>query len=126
MGLTSYKGGRVRKGDVGAAKNYLRPEEISTLNRITVMFLDQAQFRAERRTDIRMADWDAFLAKFLRDNELPALEGFGTVSREDGARHAEEQYARFAARRQEEDDKAAEAAVKLLETGKKAAKRSRG
>jgi hypothetical protein len=128
MGLTSYKGGRVRKGDVGIAKNYLSPKEIDTLNRITVMFLDQAQFRAERRTNIRMVDWDGFLAKFLGDNELPVLEGFGVVSHEDGARHAEEQYALFAAHRQEREDEVAaanyaadlEATVKQLESEAKA------
>ena len=49
MGLTSWKGGRVLKRDVGTAKNYLAAEEIDTLNRITVMFLDQAEFRAQRR-----------------------------------------------------------------------------
>ena len=49
MGLTSWKGSRVLKRDVGTAKNYLDAREIDTLNRITVMFLDQAEFRAERR-----------------------------------------------------------------------------
>jgi hypothetical protein len=49
MGLTSWKGGHVLKRDVGTAKNYLDAEEIDTLNRITVMFLDQAEFRARRR-----------------------------------------------------------------------------
>ena len=35
MGLTAWKGGVVRKGDVTIAKNYLREEEIEELNRIT-------------------------------------------------------------------------------------------
>ena len=73
MGLTSWKGGRVLKRDVGTAKNYLDEKEIDTLNRITVMFLDQAEFRAQRRQDIRMRDWEAFLDKFLQDTELPVL-----------------------------------------------------
>jgi hypothetical protein len=70
MGLTTWKGGRVIKRDVSTAKNYLDATEIDTLNRITVMFLDQAEFRAQRRQDIHMGDWEAFLDKFLRDTVL--------------------------------------------------------
>mgnify|MGYP000450890527 CR=1 FL=1 len=33
MGLTSWKGGEVRKTDVTTAKNYLREEEIDELNK---------------------------------------------------------------------------------------------
>ena len=84
MGLTAWKGGHVLKRDVGTAKNYLDAEEIDTLNRITVMFLDQAEFRAQRRRDIRMSDWDMFLDKFLRDTELPVL---GTPGRSATTRH---------------------------------------
>jgi len=42
MGLTTWKSDVVRKGDVTVAKNYLRDDEISELNRIVVMFLDFA------------------------------------------------------------------------------------
>jgi len=66
MGLTAWSGERVLKRDVVTAKNYLNADEIDTLNRIVVMFLDQAEFRAQRRQDIRMADWSASLDKFLR------------------------------------------------------------
>src|SRR5262249_8228873 len=37
MGLTSWKGNKVRKGDVTTSKNYLNQEEISELNRIVTM-----------------------------------------------------------------------------------------
>ena len=73
MGLTNWKGTRVSKADTGTAKNYLNSQEIDTLNRITVMFLDQAEFRAQRRQTIQMADWGGFLDKFLADVELPVL-----------------------------------------------------
>ena len=53
------------------------------------MFLDQAEFRAQRRQDIRMRDWDLSLDKFLRDNELPVLPGAGSVSREEALRLGE-------------------------------------
>ncbi len=48
MGLTNWKGGVVRKGDVAVAKNYLRADEIEELNRIVVMFLDYAEDNARR------------------------------------------------------------------------------
>ena len=131
MGLTSYKGSRVRKSDVGIAKNYLNPEEFDTLNRITVMFLDMAEFRSERRSNIRMADWDIALMKFLSDNELPMLEGYGKISHEAERGHAEEQYALFSAQRQEREDEVAEVeyasdleeTVKLLESKSRVLKR---
>ena len=99
MGLTSWSGGRVLKRDIAAAKNYLDANEIDTLNRIVVMFLDQAEFRAQRRRDIKMADWSAALDKFLHDTELPVLEGAGTVSHEKALDWADEQYSGFAERR---------------------------
>ncbi|MDD3950839.1 MAG: virulence RhuM family protein [Desulfobacterales bacterium] len=99
MGLTSWKGGRVLKRDVGTAKNYLDAEEIDTLNRITVMFLDQAEFRAQRRQDIRMQNWEAFIDKFLQDTELPVLADAGSVSRDAALEWAEGQYDVFAERR---------------------------
>jgi len=120
MGLTSWKGGRVLKRDVGTAKNYLDAREIDTLNRITVMFLDQAEFRAQRRQDIRMADWEGFLDKFLRDTELPVLTGPGTVSREAAIEWAEEQYDGFVERRRLAAE--AEAEVRYVEDLRSSAK----
>ncbi|WP_028321714.1 virulence RhuM family protein [Desulfatiglans anilini] len=108
MGLTTWKGGRVLKRDVGTAKNYLDAEEIETLNRITVMFLDQAEFRAQRRQDIRMLDWEAFLDKFLMNTELPVLANAGSVSRDAAIEWAEGQFDAFAERRRLEAESEAE------------------
>jgi len=109
MGLTSWSGGRVLKRDVGTAKNYLDAGEIDTLNRIVVMFLDRAEFRAQRRRDIRMADWETDLDKFLADTELPVLSGGGAVSREEALEWASAQYGTFAERRRNEAECAASA-----------------
>ena len=108
MGLTAWKGGRGLKRDVGTAKNYLDAEEIDTLNRITVMFLDQAEFRAQRRQDIRMRDWEVFLDQFLRNTELPVLGDAGSVSHEAALEWAEGQYDAFAERRRMEAESEAE------------------
>lgn len=50
LGLNTWKGEVVRKGDVTVSKNYLREGEIAELNRIVVMFLDFAEDQARRRT----------------------------------------------------------------------------
>lgn len=123
MGLTAWAGGRVLKRDVGTAKNYLDAQEIDTLNRIVVMFLDRAEFRAQRRKDIKMADWEQDLDKFLADTELPVLSSAGSVSHELATTWATEQYDAFAERRRLDAEAAGDerylqdltAAVKLLE-----------
>lgn len=108
MGLTNWKGGQVIKRDVITAKNYLDEKEIDTLNRITVMFLDQAEFRAMRRQDIKMGDWETFLDKFLGDTELPVLSGAGRISQASAQSWAELQYDAFAERRRLEAEQQAE------------------
>ena len=127
MGLTNWKGGQVIKRDVVTAKNYLNAQEIDTLNRITVMFLDQAEFRAMRRQDIKMGDWEAFLDKFLGDTELPVLAGAGRISHSRAQNWAEQQYDAFAERRRLVAEQQAEAryledlrgSAKALETERK-------
>lgn len=109
MGLTNWKGSTVRKGDVKTAKNYLNAEEIDTLNRMTVMFLDQAQFRAERRKRVRTEEWEQYLDKFIEDMELPVLTHKGKVSHEHAQRHANEQYELFTERRRTQQLEAADA-----------------
>ena len=99
MGLTAWKSGVVRKGDVTVAKNYLRESEINELNRIVVMFLDFAEDQARRRKQIFLHDWQTRLDDFLRLNERPILPDAGRVSREQADAIAEQEYDRFAARR---------------------------
>ena len=108
MGLTSWSGDRVLKKDVIVAKNYLIEPEIDTLNRIVVMFLDQAEFRSMRRQDIRMPDWDIFLDKFLQDMDLPILHGTGKVSHDEATRFAQLQYDTFTDKRRVESEAQAE------------------
>lgn len=82
MGLTSWKGAKVRKGDVTVAKNYLNEEEIRNLNRIITMYLDYAEVQAERKQPIYMKDWVQKLDAFLQFNEREILTGSGQVSME--------------------------------------------
>ena len=57
MGLTTWKGAFVRKGDVAIAKNYLNEAEIMELNRIVTMFLDFAEDQTQRRRQVFLRDW---------------------------------------------------------------------
>jgi len=99
MGLTSWHGGVVRRGDVTVTKNYLREGEIEELNRLVVMFLDFAEDQARRRKQIFLQNWVTRLHDFLDLNERAILPDSGKVSREEAHQLAEEEYERFAARR---------------------------
>lgn len=61
MGLTSWKGTIVRKGDVVTAKNYLSSSEIKELDQIVTMYLDCAEDQAKRRRQMTMSGWSAKL-----------------------------------------------------------------
>lgn len=82
MGLTSFKGAKVRKTDVTIAKNYMTQEEISTLNLIVNMYLDYAELQAKKHQAMHMADWEDKLNQFLQFNGREVLQNFGTVKRE--------------------------------------------
>jgi hypothetical protein len=99
MGLTNWKGSVVRKADVPIAKNYLDEHEIDILNRIVVIFLDMAELKLLRHQQIYTREWEEYLNKFLKDNELPVLEGAGNVSHERAKELAETAYDQFAQRR---------------------------
>ncbi|MGX7744937.1 virulence RhuM family protein [Rhodopseudomonas parapalustris] len=80
MALTSWKGDRVRKGDVAISKNYLTAEEISDLNLLTTAFLDFAELRARNRQPTTMAEWMAQTDRFVAFNERGVLQGAGRIS----------------------------------------------
>lgn len=99
MGLTNFKGAKVRRSDVTVAKNYMTHEEISTLNLIVNMYLDYAELQAKGRHPMHMADWENKLGDFLRFNGRDVLENFGTVKREVAEKLALTQYEQYDAHR---------------------------
>ncbi|WP_281916055.1 virulence RhuM family protein [Caldimonas thermodepolymerans] len=116
MGLTSFKGSRVRQGDVTIAKNYLQAAEIDELNRIVVMYLDYAEDMARRRKAMTMREWEEKLDAFLQFNEREVLTHAGKISAQVAERLAQERYAEFDARRREAERLAADAEdVRALE-----------
>jgi len=101
MGLTTWKGGEVRKTDVTTAKNYLNESEINELNRIVTMWLDFAEDQAKRRKQVFMKDWEQKLDDFLRFNERRVLPNAGKVSKQAAQEHAKGEYDKFEIRRRE-------------------------
>lgn len=110
MGLTTFKGAKVRKGDIDIAKNYLNEDEISGLNRIVSMYLDYAEDQAKQHIQMHMADWETKLDAFLRFTGREVLQNAGKVSAEVAKRLAEQQYELFDSHR-----KIQEANLELLE-----------
>jgi hypothetical protein len=95
MGLTSWKGTKVRKGDVTIAKNFLNEVEIEGLNRIVTMYLDYAEDQAKRHRQVFMRDWRKKLDAFLQFNERDILNHPGKISKAVADRLALEQYEIF-------------------------------
>ena len=117
MGLTSFKGAKVRRGDVTVAKNYMTQEEISTLNLIVNMYLDYAELQAKQHHVMHMAEWEEKLNQFLQFNGREVLQDAGKVSRELAEKLALEQYDQYDAHRrmlEAADVDALEADVKRL------------
>jgi len=109
MGLTTWRGSKVRKGDVAIAKNYLQQDEIESLNRIVTMYLDYAEEQAKRRKTITMAQWEEKLDAFLQFNEHDLLTHAGKVKMSVAQTLAEQRYNEFDEQRKKADALAADA-----------------
>lgn len=103
MGLTSWKGAVVRKQDVIIAKNYLTHDELDSLNRLVVIFLETAEFRAKNRKDLTMNFWRENVDKILLANDQPLLANAGQISKEHKDEYAWRVYEEFNARRKRKD-----------------------
>jgi len=80
MGLTSWKGSIVRKQDVIIAKNYLTEDEIDTLNRLTVIFLETAELTVKERKDLTIHFWKENVERLLSFQNKNILHGSGSIS----------------------------------------------
>lgn len=98
MGLTTWKNapkGNIRKHDVGIAKNYLKENEMDSLNRIVTMYLDYAENQARKGTVMYMKDWILKLNAFLQFNEVAILNHQGNVSHEVALALAEDEFDKY-------------------------------
>lgn len=108
MGLTSWKGTIVRKGDVFTAKNYLTEDEIDTLNRLVVVFLESAELRAKNRQDITMDFWQENVDKIIEFNDKKLLKDRGSVSKSQMEKIAGQVYEDFNNKRKIADSQEAD------------------
>jgi hypothetical protein len=99
----------VRKQDIVVAKNYLTEDEIDTLNRLVVIFLETAELRAKRQTITSMASGARTWGRSSWSNGFPLLSGAGSVSHARMEQKLEPLYLDFDQRRKAEEARAADA-----------------
>ncbi|MBN8448564.1 MAG: virulence RhuM family protein [Candidatus Accumulibacter sp.] len=102
MGLTTWRGAKVRKQDVAIAKNYLAEDELRALNNLTEQYLIFAEGQAMRRIAMHMRDWIQKLDAFLNINDRDILTHAGKISHEMAQQRAESEYDLYHRRRIEE------------------------
>jgi len=95
MGLTNWRGNKVRKQDVANAKNYLSEDELLALNNLTEQYLIFAEGQAMRRISMSMEDWVKKLDGFLTLNDRNILDHAGKVSHQMAKELAEQEYEAF-------------------------------
>jgi len=108
MALTSWKGTVVRKQDIFIAKNYLSEDEIDSLNRFVMVFLETAELRAKNRQDITMDFWRDNVDKIIALNDKILLDHKGSISNAQMEKMVEKLYQKFDAKRKIEEAKAAD------------------
>ena len=117
----------MRKTDIVVAKNYLTEDEIDTLNRLVVIFLETAELRTKNRQEIRMAFWQQNVEQIISSNGFSVLTHAGKVSHARMEQQLEPMFLDFDLRRKQQEaaqaDKQDEAELTALEaTLKKRAK----
>jgi hypothetical protein len=119
FGLLHWKGAQVRKQDILVAKNYLTQDEIDTLNRLVVIFLETAELRTKNRQEIRMAFWQQNVEQIISSNGFTVLTHAGKVSHARMEQQIEPMFMDFDQRRKAEEAQAADmqddAELKALE-----------
>ena len=121
MGLTNYRGAKVRKQDVAIAKNYLNDDELAALNNLVEQYLIFAQGQAMRRVPMHMSDWIKKLDSFMTLNDRDILMHAGKISHEMAKQLAEGEYDKFHTNRLTESSKQIsdfDKAVKQIESTK--------
>ncbi|MBT9517836.1 MAG: virulence RhuM family protein [Methyloversatilis discipulorum] len=123
FGLLNWQGARVRKQDILVAKNYLTEDEIDTLNRLVVIFLETAELRTKRREEIRMSFWRQNVDQIIASNGFPVLTHAGKVSHAQMERSTNALYDDYDQRRRHEEarqaDEQDDAELKALENALK-------
>ena len=102
FGATSWAGSIVRKGDIFIAKNFLSKDEIDSLNRLVMIFLESAELRIKNRRTLTMDFWRNNVNQLLEFNGFEILDNSGSISNNDMKAIVSERYEVFNQRRKAE------------------------
>jgi hypothetical protein len=98
MGLRTWENaptGKIVKSDVSIAKNYLKKDELASMERIVSAYLDVAEDRALRGIPTMMADWAKRLDIFLKSTDRQILENAGKITAEIAKQYAENEFEKY-------------------------------
>ena len=99
MGLTHWAQaptGKIRKSDVGIAKNYLNDDELDMLQRLVNAYLELAENAAKRRIPMTMEAWEKRLDKFVALWDGPiSIEQVENVTAAIALDHAESEFEKY-------------------------------
>lgn len=127
MALATWSGSRVRRHDVIVAKNYLNADEVDTLNRLVIIFLEQAELRVKERKELTLHYWRGNIDRLLDFNDRPVRKNNGSISTDQMRSIVQDRYDTFdiqrrnaeAADSDSEDLKALEALEAQAKQGRK-------
>ena len=98
MGLTTWAAspsGKILKGDVSIAKNYLTEAELQDLGLLVNAYLDLAERRARQKAPMLMEDWANHLDLILQADGNALLRNAGRISAEIAKKHAKDEYKKY-------------------------------
>jgi hypothetical protein len=94
-GLTAWRGHLPSERDAVIAKNYLTEDEMDTLNRIVMLYLEFAELQAKEHIPMYMKDWLERLDDFLRVSRKDLLTHAGKISHAIAEHKALQEFARY-------------------------------
>jgi len=94
-GMTTWRGEIPVQSDVVIAKNYLTRDEVDTLNRIVMLYLEFAELQAKEHIPMYMQDWLERLDGFLRASRKELLTHAGRISHEVAEKKALAEFAKY-------------------------------
>ena len=103
MALTSWKGKQVRKADITVSKNYLTEDELDSLNRLVMVFLESAELRVKMRKNLTLKYWKQTVDSLLSDHGIPILNNSGNHSHEFRVDYVSKIYSEFDTKRKHQE-----------------------
>jgi len=100
--LTNWRSYKPTESDAIIAKNYLSDDELDTLNRIVMLYLEFAELQAKEHVPMYMKDWLERLDDFLKASRKELLNHAGKISHDLAEKKALTEFAKYKKRTIEE------------------------